>query len=102
MAARKRTWTPNVVRERIRTGVIVNRLQKFIRGEIEMSAPQVTAALGLLKKAVPDLSAVEHTGEMTHKHVQEMTDAELTAIATGSSAGASEKATGEEGDSAIH
>ncbi len=41
-----------------------------------MSASQVTAALGLLKKTVPDLSAIEHTGEIVHRDV---TDQPLTA-----------------------
>jgi hypothetical protein len=62
--------------------------------DVEVPA-QVTAALGILKKCVPDLSAVEHTGELTHKHVKELSDAELTAIAAGSGFGAATEATGE-------
>jgi hypothetical protein len=59
-------------RERIRTWIIVNRLQAFCLGEndpstgkpVVMSASQVTAALGLLKKTLPDLKAVEHSGDV--------------------------------------
>ncbi len=44
-------------RSKIRTTQIVNRLQDHIDGKIEMVPSQVTAALGLLKKAIPDLAA---------------------------------------------
>lgn len=36
-----------------------------------MSASQVTAALGLLKKTIPDLSSVEHSGEIQHRDVSD-------------------------------
>ena len=48
-------------RAKIQTSQIVNRLKRFINGEVEMSAAQVTAALGLLKKVLPDLTAVDAT-----------------------------------------
>lgn len=64
MAARKRTWTPEIVRQRIRTGVIARRLMKHVMGEIEMTPTQVSAGLGLLKKVLPDLSATELSGEL--------------------------------------
>lgn len=43
-------------RAKIQTSQIINRLNLFINGEVEMQGPQVTAALGLLKKTLPDLS----------------------------------------------
>jgi len=49
-------------RAKIQTSQIINRLEAFIKSECEMTAPQVTAALGLLKKSLPDLAAVQHTG----------------------------------------
>lgn len=52
------------VRERIRTAMLLNRLTGFVLGRIEMSAHQVSAALGLLRKTVPDLAAIEHSGEV--------------------------------------
>jgi hypothetical protein len=37
-------------------------LEKHVRGKREMSATQVTAALGLLRKVVPDMAQLEHSG----------------------------------------
>ena len=55
--------------ERIRANIeilpIIVRLTQFVKGEIEMTSPQVSAALGLLKKALPDLATVEHGGEIS-------------------------------------
>lgn len=45
-------------RERIQTSMIINRLQDHIKGTVELSATQVSAALGLLKKTAPDLQSV--------------------------------------------
>jgi len=95
MPARKRAGLAENTRLRIKASMIVNRLQKHIdaRPEIEdgvvivkdlMTQSQVTAALGLLKKTVPDLTSVELSGEIHHKHSKELTDDELQRIATGS------------------
>jgi len=51
-----------MVRDKIRASQLVNRLEDHALGKVEMSATQVQAALGLLKKCVPDLSAQEHSG----------------------------------------
>ena len=45
-------------RDRIRTSMLINRLQDHIDGKLEMKDTQVRAALGLLKKTAPDLSSV--------------------------------------------
>ena len=37
--------------------MLINRLTDFVKGEVKMEPHQVTAALGLLKKSLPDLSA---------------------------------------------
>ena len=71
MAARKRTWTPEKVRERMRTTMLVRRLTKHVLGKVEMSSTQVTAALGLLKKTLPDLNAIEHSGEIKQRDVSD-------------------------------
>ena len=47
------------IRSRIQAGLIKDRLEKHILGEIEMSNTQVSAGLGLLRKVVPDLSSQE-------------------------------------------
>jgi hypothetical protein len=52
----------DAVRARIRAGGIAKRLEQHVLGKVEMSASAVTAALGLLRKVVPDLQAHEHTG----------------------------------------
>ena len=44
------------VRARIKAGGIVHLLHRHIVGELDMKPSQVQAALGLLKKVVPDLS----------------------------------------------
>lgn len=57
MAARLNPRHSEMVREKIRATQLVNRLEDHVFGEAELSATQVTAALGLLRKCVPDLSA---------------------------------------------
>lgn len=46
------------IREKIKAILIVNKLEDHILEGKEMTASQVSAALGLLKKAVPDLGAI--------------------------------------------
>jgi hypothetical protein len=102
MAARKKNWTPDVVRQRIRTGVLVNRLKKHVLGEVEMTATQVRAAEILLRKALPDLSATEHSGTVSHRRVEDLSDAELAAIIAGSGTRDAEAPTGETEPSGLH
>lgn len=64
MAAR--TNRPNhnqKTRDKIQASQLINALQKHVVGKNEMSATQVTAANILLKKTMPDLQAIELTGE---------------------------------------
>jgi len=74
---RRAAWTPEKVRERIRIGVLINRLSNHVLGKIEMTPTQIRAAEILLKKKLPDLSAVEHSGSVQHRHANELTDAEI-------------------------
>jgi hypothetical protein len=46
-------------RSAIRTTTIINHLQEHVSGEREMSATQVSAGLGLLRKTLPDLKVTE-------------------------------------------
>jgi hypothetical protein len=48
----------NEHRVKIQNSNILNALIEHAEGQREMSATQVSAALGLLKKALPDLNAV--------------------------------------------
>lgn len=50
-----------MIREKIRGSQLVNVLTDHALGEKELGTSQVTAALGLLKKVVPDLKATDHT-----------------------------------------
>jgi hypothetical protein len=50
-------------RDKIKNSNILTALIEHVEGKREMSGSQVTAGLGLLKKCLPDLSTVEHTGE---------------------------------------
>ena len=63
MATRKRLYHPDEVREKIRTSQLINRLQDFGFGKVELSKSQVTAILGLLRKTIPDLATVTHQGD---------------------------------------
>lgn len=55
-------------RGKIKNSSILNALIEHAEGRRDMSATQVTAGLGLLKKTLPDLAAVEHSGDMTLRH----------------------------------
>lgn len=44
-------------RAKIQTSQIINRLNSYIKSEVSMEPAQVTAALGLLRKTLPDLTA---------------------------------------------
>lgn len=69
MAARKTGNLNASWRERIQTSMLINRLQDHVKGKVELSPTQVTAALGLLKKTAPDLTAAEFRAEITHNYV---------------------------------
>lgn len=58
MAARKtHKFLSDEHRLKIQTTQLIKRLTSFVNSEIELSPAQVTAALGLLKKSLPDLQA---------------------------------------------
>lgn len=71
MAARKtaigKGTMPQRWREKIRTSMLVNRLEACVEGKADMSGPQVSAALGLLKKTLPDMteSQMNLSGDLT-------------------------------------
>lgn len=68
MAARtKRITHDQKTRAKIQTSQLMNRLTDHVLGKCEMTATQVTAALGLIKKTLPDLSAVEMQQEITER-----------------------------------
>ena len=71
MAVRKTLSHDTKTRDRIRTSQLINRLEMFALSEIdeneckvEMSRSQVAAALGLIKKTLPDLQATTFDGNV--------------------------------------
>ncbi len=73
MAARTRKILhADKTKDLIRASQLLNRLNSFVNGECELSQAQVNAARVIIGKAIPDLKAVEHSGEIngTHKLVQ--------------------------------
>lgn len=52
----------DAVRARIKAGGIAKRLSDHVAGKIDMKPTQITAAVALLKKVVPDLSSAELVG----------------------------------------
>jgi hypothetical protein len=73
-------------RAKIKTSQLINRLQDHILNDLDLKPTQVTAALGLLKKTIPDLSQSEVTN--IRMVAKELSDDELANIAAGSSEGA--------------
>lgn len=67
MAARKGRTAGFVMtdahRVKIQNSNILNALIEHVQGERDMSATQVSAGVALLRKCLPDLSAVEHSGD---------------------------------------
>jgi hypothetical protein len=69
MAARKTKGTkdipwPQATRDRIKTSMLINRLADHVLNGKDMAATQIRAAEILLKKTLPDLSAVEQVGDI--------------------------------------
>lgn len=66
MPARIRARHQDEIRYKIQASQLVNRLTDHALGIIELSQTQVRAIEILLRKCVPDLSSVEHSGEVTN------------------------------------
>ena len=80
MAARLNKRHSEEVRAKIQASVIIDRLQKCVSGEIEMTAIQVSAANALLDRSVPKLQQIQHVGDseadpIQHSMVIEFVDA---------------------------
>lgn len=76
MAARLRKLHSDEVRQKIQTSQLINRLTDHALGDVELSATQVRSIEILLKKSIPDLSAISlegagENGEHLHKIVRE-------------------------------
>jgi len=62
------------VRRKIQSSQLLNRLTNHALGNLKnpMDATQVSAALGVLKKALPDLTATEISGDLTMTHERQL------------------------------
>jgi len=56
-------------RAKIKTSHLINRLTDHVDGKVELTASQVTAALGLIRKTLPDLAAMEVKAHVEHHTV---------------------------------
>lgn len=72
MAARLNRHHSEEIRQKIQASVIIDRLEKHIAGELEMSSTQIAAAQTLLDRSVPKLSQIQHLGDddnpLQHNH----------------------------------
>ena len=62
MAERLNKRHSDMVRTKIQTSQLINRLENHVLKGAEMSQTQVSSAKILLRKAIPDLRATELTG----------------------------------------
>jgi hypothetical protein len=103
MGARtRRIFHDDNTRAKIQTTLLIGRLQDFIDGKIELSTDKIKAISILLKKTLPDLSAIEHSGEVATTNATELTDEQLLAIAAASSVRAAKKKGGKEKLNSVH
>lgn len=73
MAARKQRSHPDIVRKRIQTSQLINRLQNNAFSERPiMDASQVQCARILLNKTLPDLQSVELSGNANKPIIAEV------------------------------
>jgi hypothetical protein len=64
----KRTNKPlhdDQTKRRIQASQLLNRLELFVNGKIELNAAQVQAAKVVIGKAIPDLKSIEHSGDVS-------------------------------------
>ncbi len=55
-------------RSKIQNSQILNRLIAHVEGKCDLSATQITAGLGLLRKALPDLTSADNKTEVVHRY----------------------------------
>lgn len=55
------------VRAKIQASLIIKRFDDCFNGKLELTQTQVNCGKTLLDKALPDLKAIEHSGEVDHK-----------------------------------
>jgi hypothetical protein len=97
MAARLNRKHQDDVRAKIQSSQLINVLQRHVFEGTELKKSQVSAAIALLRKTLPDLTQVDAAVLTAHVTPRELSDAELTELVTsndqqdGSGAGAVEQ-----------
>ena len=71
MAARNRVGLSEATRKRIQTSMLVNRLEDHILGKVELSTSQVRGIEILLRKTLPDMSAIHTTSDNQEQTIDE-------------------------------
>jgi len=72
MAIRKHLSHDTKTREKIQCSQLINRLNKFINGEIELTSQQIKAIEILLKKSLPDLQAISIDADVKSEVIGEV------------------------------
>ena len=76
---------PQRQRDKIKAGMVINKLLAHVKGEIEMTSTQVQAARILLSKILPDLKVIavsEHSLIPEVSESQRLTDDQLMYLAS--------------------
>ena len=77
MAARKtKVRHTEDVRAKIQSSQLINFLQGHVLTGSDVKKTQITAALGLLKKTIPDLQSIEGSLNLTHRHEEALGELE--------------------------
>lgn len=63
------TWKKNISRS-----MLVNRLIDNAIGKVELTAGQIKSIEILLRKTIPDLKSIEHSGEIKTNYEQSLRD----------------------------
>jgi hypothetical protein len=80
----------------------MNRLQDHILGKVELSPTQIRAAEILLRKTLPDQSAIQHSGTVGIEKPEELNDSVLAHIALNGRNRATEEKGSQEELSELH
>ena len=80
MAARLRANHSEEIRAKIQSSQLINVLQKHVFQGTDLKKSQVSAAIALLRKTIPDLQSIEGSLDLHHmKHEQALSELERAA-----------------------
>ncbi len=83
MPARLNNRHQAMVRDKIQSSQLINRLQNHADGKVELTATQVQSIRILLDKALPNLQATEIDATIQDDRVESLSDQALMLIAGG-------------------